>query len=97
MFNIIESLLVSVGVGTVLSIPALILGYWLKKTGKAPNRSRLSLLLCIVLTFIKEIWMPGLSYGWFAFLLISGSTLGIYRMDWYWASKKTNGSSSSSP
>jgi hypothetical protein len=66
MSNLIETILISVGAGVLFAIPAMILGYWLKKIGAAPNRSLLSLGFCIVLTLIKQIWMPDLSDGWFA-------------------------------
>ena len=94
MADIIASSLISIGVGVLLALPALALGYWLQKTGRAPNRSWFSLFFCLVFAFIKQIWLPGLSYSWLALILIAGSTLGVYRMDIYWASKNANNSNS---
>ena len=87
MIDVIASILTSIILGFVFAIPSIFLGYWLQKIGKAPNRAWLSIFFCIVLSFIKQIWLSELSWGWFALLVIAGSTLGIYRMDFYWASK----------
>jgi len=83
MIREIFFVLTSLGIGILYSIPALILGYWLKKHGK-PNRYLLSLLFCIFLTFVKRIWLSDLSYYWLALITVTGSTIGVYRMDIYW-------------
>jgi hypothetical protein len=96
----ILSILISIGVGFLLAIPALILGYWLGKTGKAPNRSWASLFFCVVMSLVNQFLFPGTPFRWFALIAIAGSTLGVYRMDMYWASKdaskQTNSNSDSS-
>jgi hypothetical protein len=83
----ILSILISIGVGFLLAIPALILGYWLGKTGKAPNRSWASLFFCVVMSLVNQFLFTGAPFKWFVLLTIAGSTLGVYRMDMYWASK----------
>jgi uncharacterized membrane protein len=91
MIQTIQFILTSVGIGMLFSIPGILLGYYLKKNNIAPNRSWLTIILCIISTFAKRIWLPDLSYYWFALFLLLGSTLGIYRMDIHWAitSKKS--------
>ena len=90
MTEIIVSILISIGVATFLAIPALTLGYWLGKTGKAPNRSLASLLFCIVMSLVNQFLFTGAPFRWFALIAVAGSTLGVYRMDMYWASKDAN-------
>jgi hypothetical protein len=90
MLDILTSILVSIGTGVLFAIPGIVLGFWLKKSGVAPNRSWLSLLFCVVLAFIQQFWLSSLAYGWLALISIIGSTLGVYRMDIYWAIKQTN-------
>ena len=77
--------LISLGLGLLFSIPSVVLGFWLERSNIAPNRFWLSLLFCIVLVFVKRIWFPDLSYYWLALIVIMGSTIGVYRMDIYWA------------
>jgi hypothetical protein len=89
MLHIIESGLVSVVLGALFAIPGIILGFWLKRTQLAPNRSWLSLTLCIVLAVIQQFWLPNLTYFWLALISVVGSTLGVYRMDIYWAINQT--------
>jgi hypothetical protein len=85
MANTITFGLISLGIGILFSIPALVLGHWLKKVHDIPNRFLLSLLFCVVLVFVKRIWLPDLSYYWLALIIVAGSTVGVYRMDIYWA------------
>jgi hypothetical protein len=80
-----QFILTSLGIGILFSLPSIILGYWLKKKNIAPNRSLLTIIFCIVLTFVKRILTPDLAFHWFALILLIGSTLGVYRMDFYWA------------
>lgn len=75
----------TIGIGILFAIPATILGYWLEKSEVAPNRFWLSLIFCIVSVLIKRIWFPDISYYIFGSMIILGSTLGVYRMDIYWA------------
>lgn len=89
MIEIIQFVLVSLLIGVLLSIPGVLFGYWLKKRNIAPNRWLLTIIFCVVLVFAKRIWLPNLSYYWFSLILIAGSALGLYRMDIYWASKKS--------
>jgi hypothetical protein len=90
MLDILISILISIGTGVLFAIPAIVLGFWLKKAGIAPYRSWLSLLFCVVLAFIRQFWLLNLAYGWLALLSVIGSTLGVYRMDIYWSIKQTN-------
>jgi hypothetical protein len=90
MAEIIVSILISIGIGFLLAIPALTLGYWLGKTGKAPNRSLASLFFCLVMSLVNQFLFTGAPFKWFALLTIAGSTLGVYRMDLYWTSKDVN-------
>lgn len=83
MINTVISTLTSIGIGTLFAIPGIILGYWLKKAGIAPNRAWLSLIVCVALALIRQFGVPSLTYGWLALISIAGSTLGIYRMDIY--------------
>ena len=85
MINTIISILTSIGIGTLFAIPGIILGYWLKKAGIAPNHSWLSLLVCVALALIRQFWVPSLTYGGLALISIAGSILGVYRMDIYQA------------
>ena len=87
MKETIVSILISISVGILLAIPALILGYWLGKTGKAPNRSLASLFFCIAMSLVNQFLFTGTPFKWLALIAIAGSTLGVYRMDMYWASK----------
>lgn len=87
LLQIINITITSFGIGILFSIPGVLLGYWLKNKNLAPNRSLLTIIFCVVLTFIKRIWMPDLAIHWFALILLTGSTLGVYRMDMYWAKK----------
>ena len=80
--------LTTIIIGISFALPGIILGYWLKRTGKAPNRGWLSLIFCLILVFVKRIWFPELSYLLLGVILILGSTIGVYRMDIYWASGK---------
>jgi uncharacterized membrane protein len=88
MTNMIAFVLIPVGIGALLAIPAIALGYWLEKCHAAPNRSWLSLLFCIAMMLIKGIWFPSVPYLVVAVIAILGSTLGVYRMDIYWAIKR---------
>jgi hypothetical protein len=93
MSNILIFGITTIIIGGLFAIPGIILGYELEKSHKAPNRGWLSLIFCMVLVFIKRIWFPDLSYYLLAIILILGSTLGVYRMDIYWAinrAKKQN-------
>jgi len=90
MINAMIFGLISIGIGTLFAIPAIALGYWLHKSHIAPNRFGLSLLFCVVMVFIKRIWFPSLPYGLLGLIAILGSTLGVYRMDIYWAIKREN-------
>lgn len=87
MIQMIQFALISIGIGTLFSVPGILLGYYLKKKHIAPNRSWLSIIYCVILTFVKRIWLPNAPFGWFVFFLIAGSTLAVYRMDMYRASK----------
>lgn len=95
MMEAIQFILISLGIGILFSIPGILLGYWLKKKNIAPNRSWSSIIHCLILTFVTRIWLPDAPFFWFAFFLLAGSTLGVYRMDIYWAkrsrSKKSRG------
>ena len=84
--------LTSIAIGLLFSIPGVTLGYWLKKKNLGTNRSLLTIIFCVTLTFAKRIWVPDLPFHWFVLVLFLSSTLGIYRMDMYWAttSKKIN-------
>jgi hypothetical protein len=99
MTEIVVSIIVSVGIGFLLSIPALILGFWLGKTGKVPNRSLASLFFCVAMSLVNQFLFTGVPFKWLALIAIAGSTLGVYRMDMYWvskgASKQTNSDSNS--
>jgi glucan phosphoethanolaminetransferase (alkaline phosphatase superfamily) len=85
MIQTTQFILTSLGIGMLFSVPGILLGYWLKKKNIAPNRSLLTIIFCVVLTFVKRIWIPDLALHWFALVLLTGSTLGVYRMDFYWA------------
>ena len=85
MIETVQFTLTTMGIGILFSIPGILLGYWLKKTNRAPNRSWLTIIFCIVLTFIKRIWLTDSSYYGLALILLAGSTLGVYQMDIYWA------------
>jgi hypothetical protein len=91
MIQIIQFTFTSLGIGLLISVPGILLGYWLKKKNIAPNRSLLTIIFCVVLTFVKRIWISDLALHWFALVLLTGSTLGVYQMDIYWAaSSKKN-------
>ena len=90
MVNTLISTLISIGTGVLLAVPALFLGYWLKKTGKTPNHSLISLLSCIIFSVIRQIWFPDLSFGWHALFTITGSTVGVYRIYVYRAMMKAS-------
>lgn len=90
MLEIIQFTLVTIGIAAIFSVPGILLGYWLNKKGIAPNRSLLSILYCLCLTFVQRIWLPAAPFWGLAFFLLAGSTLGVYRMDFYWnSSQKT--------
>jgi hypothetical protein len=89
MIEKIHFVLVTLLVGVLLSVPGVLFGSWLKKKNIAPNRWLLTIIFCMVLVFAKRIWLPNLSYYWFSLILIVGSTVGLYRMDIYWAFKKS--------
>lgn len=88
MYNIIIFSLVSIGIGILFALPGISLGIILKKYQIAPNRLWGVLMLSIIFVFIKRIWFTDLSYNWFSFILILGTTVGVYRMDIYWALNK---------
>jgi len=90
MVNTVISTLISIGTGILLAVLALFLGYWLKKTGKTPNHSLISLLSCIMFSVIRQIWFPDLSFGWHALFTITGSTVGVYRIYVYRALMKAS-------
>lgn len=78
----------SLVIGTLFSIPGILFGYWLKRKNIAPNRWLLTIVFCVILVFVKRIWLPNLSFYWFGLILVAGSTLGLYRMDIYWAASR---------
>ena len=88
MIETIQFVLSSLVIGVLFSIPGILFGYWLKKKNIAPNRWLLTIVFCVILVFVKRIWLPDLSFYWFGLLLIAGSTFGLYRMDFYWATSK---------
>ena len=84
--------LTSLGLGIFFAIPAIVLGFWLERVHSMTNRFWLSMLFSIVLVFVKQIWLPELSYYWLALIVIAGSTVGVYRMDIYWAVNQSRSS-----
>lgn len=78
----------SLGLGVLLSIPGLILGYLLEKSQVSPNRYWLSLIFCTALVLLRRVWFPEISNVLLGIIVIIGSTLGVYRMDIYWAFMK---------
>lgn len=89
MLQIIAEILVTIGIGLLYSIPSILLGFWLEKKQIAPNRYLLSIILCVVLCLALRFFASAeLLTDWVALLFITGSTVGIYRMDIYWAIKK---------
>ncbi len=75
--------LTSLGLGALLSIPAVALGYWLQKTNRAPNRSVVSVLFCIGAVLLKLIWLKNLPCEIVVLFALLASTLGVYRTDIY--------------
>jgi hypothetical protein len=65
MVQLILFVLTSIGIGLLFSILGILLGFWLEKNHKAPNRYWLTIILCLVSTFVKRIWLPDLSFFWF--------------------------------
>jgi len=88
MIRLIELVITSLGLGLLLSIPGLILGYLLEKSKALPNRYCLTFIFCAVLVLIKHLWFSEISNILFGIIVIIGSTLGVYRMDIYWAFMK---------
>ena len=83
MTNLLMFIIVSVLIGILFAIPGMVLGFWLEKSHKAPNRSFSSLFVCISAVFILRILTPDLSYLPVGIILILASTLGVYNMDIY--------------
>ncbi len=81
MTNGTADLLITTGVAALCSLPSVALGYWLKKTNRAPNRWIASVLMGICVVLLKLLWLPALPYEWFAVLVLVASTLGVYRTD----------------
>lgn len=88
MIEKILFVLSSLVIGIFFSVPGILFGYWLKRKNIAPNRWLLTIVFCVILAFVIRIWLPGLSYFWFGLILVAGSTLGLYRMDIYWAASR---------
>ena len=88
MIELLQFTLITLTIAMLFSVPGILLGYWLKKKQLAPNRSLLTIIFCVVLVFVQRIWLPNLPFYWLALVLLVGSTLGVYRMDLYWATSK---------
>ena len=88
MIDLTWFVVITLVIGLLYSVPGVLLGYWLEKKYVAPNRSFISISFCVVLVFIQRIWLPNVSFHWLALVLLTGSTLGVYRMDIYWAISK---------
>jgi hypothetical protein len=88
MWGIVSFILVSLGLGILFAIPGILFGFWLRKLDIAPNRYYLVIPFSVFFVFIKRIWFSELSIAWFALILITATTLGIYRMDLYWATRQ---------
>ncbi len=84
MTNEVTDLLVTAGVAALCSLPSIALGYWLKRTNRAPNRWIASLLMGICAVLLKLLWLPALPYEWFTVLVLVATTLGVYRTDMTW-------------
>ncbi len=83
MFQIFQFILISLGIGLLLSVPGILLGYSMKKKHVAPNYSWFTTILCIVMVFVKRIWLSDLSFYWLTLFLVAGTTIGMYRIDIY--------------
>lgn len=89
MLQTIEDVLITIGIGLLYSIPSILLGFWLEKKQIAPNRYLLSIIMCVILCLALRFFdSADLLTVWVALLFITGSTVGIYRMDIYWAIKR---------
>ena len=62
MTNLLIFIIVTALIGILFAIPGIVLGFWLEKSHKAPNRSLSSLSVCISAVFILRILAPDLSY-----------------------------------
>ena len=90
MLNLLTFSLISLGYGLLFALPGICVGIVLERYKIAPNRLWMVLVTSVLFVFIKRIWFENLSYSWFALILIAGTTIGIYRMDIYWAIKRQN-------
>ncbi len=88
MSSSVVDALITVGLGALFTVPAVLLGFWLQKTRKAPNRWIASGLMSVAVVLFKLLWVAGMPYGFFVFLIVLASTLGVYRMDIYWSVHK---------
>lgn len=90
MLDILIFIITSIGIGTLLAIPGLAFGLLLEKHQIASNRASEVLALSVFFVFVKRIWYTDISYIWLAFILILGTTTGLYGMEIYWAMNKKN-------
>ncbi len=81
MLNAIIIGLKAIGIGGLLSIPAIGLGYyWHNRHGW---RWRDSLFFCIVLVLVQQVWLKTLAFGPLVLIAVAIS-ISAYRLDIYW-------------
>ncbi len=89
MTQALAFVVVSLGLGGLLSIPGVALGFWLQRTHRGPNNYRYSIAVCMALALITRIWFrSAIRYDTLALIAILASTLGVYSMDIYWAVRR---------
>ncbi len=78
-----SSALFVIGISIILSIPSVLLGYFLKKEFQIPNRFWLSILITFGFNIYCEVYLHELSLFWRSLISIIGSTVGVYRLEFF--------------
>ena len=81
------SILSSVAMGILFALPGIYFGSYLEKKKIATNRPLTVLAFSVFFVFFRQIWYPQLPYIVLAVIIILGTTMGLYKMEIWWAMK----------
>ncbi len=80
-------MLTSIGIGILFAIPGIAFGSFLEKHQIASNRIRDVLATSVFFVLFRQVWYPQIPYIWLALAIILGTTMGLYRVEIFWAMK----------
>jgi hypothetical protein len=85
--------------GIIFSVIGILFRKWLTKNGIAQDRIWDIVTFSFFIAVVYQVWFQGLSWKWVAVVELAGVTLGVNRMDfwyaanrgdWWWKKEKMN-------